>query len=101
MGQKITRNTFKVKDKRDLNHLNRFASIYILLDRVRIKLFQFGADHIFACRHVPAHLQDVRLAAYLAIFDILLPDSCGRIYAGFIPFATACALKSRCHDCFY
>ena len=62
------------------------------------RLFQLGADHILACRHVPAHFQDVGFAAYLAVFDILLSHSRGRIHAGFIPLATSRALKSRCHD---
>jgi len=65
---------------------------------VKAQLFQLCADHVLACRHVPAHLQDVGLAAYLAILNIPLSHSSGRIYAGFVPLATSCVLKSRCHD---
>src|SRR5689334_16443128 len=66
-----------------------------ILLRVKVKLFQLGADRILACRHVPAHLQDVWFAAYLAILNILLSHAGGRVYAGFVPLATSCALKSR------
>jgi hypothetical protein len=43
-------------------------------------------------------MEHIGLAAHLAIFDIALPHSSGRIYAGFIPLTAACALKARLHD---
>lgn len=67
----------------------------------RIKLFQFRADRILACRRVPAHLKDIRLAAYLAVFNILLSHAGGGVHPGFIPLAASCALKARCHVCLF
>ena len=74
------------------------ALLVEILLSVKVQLFQLCADHVLACRHVPAHLQDVWFAAYLAILNILLSHAGGRVYAGFVPLATSCALKSRCHD---
>lgn len=62
------------------------------------QLFQLRADRIFARRHVPAYLQNIRFAANLAVFDVLLSHAGRRVHAGFIPFAASGTLKARGHD---
>jgi hypothetical protein len=96
--QKIAREHVHEKDKRDVEQYQPPWSLQLLPRLSQDQLFQFRADRILACRHVPAYLQDIRFAAYLAVFDILLPHASGRIHTGFIPLATSCALKAGCHD---
>jgi hypothetical protein len=42
-------------------------------------------------------MQQIWLTACLAVFNIALPHSGGRVYLGFIPLATARALKAGIH----
>jgi len=63
-----------------------------------LQLFQLRADRVSARGLVPACVQDIRFAADLTVFNILLPRSRRRIYAGFIPFTTSGALIACVHD---
>jgi len=65
--------------------------------KLSLSALQFRADRVFTCRHVPAYVQDIWLAAHLAIFNIFLARSRRGIYAGFIPFATPSALIACVH----
>ena len=57
-------------------------------------LFQFRLDRVFAGRHVPGGQQHVGFAADLAVFNIALFHSSGRIHRGLVPLAAAGALKA-------
>jgi hypothetical protein len=43
------------------------------------------------------NLQNIRLAADLAILDVVLPASGGRIHRRLVPFSTTGALEARGH----
>src|SRR6202035_1095520 len=60
-------------------------------------LLQRGGDEEFLRRRIVLDLQQVRLAAGLAVFDIVLPPPCGLINRGGIPFTATSTLKSRIH----
>jgi len=85
------------KDKRYVNCTNRLAPSSSFLVLPQNQLFQLRADRILARGDVPAYLQHIRLAAHLAVFDILLSHAGGRVHAGFIPLPASCALKARRH----
>ena len=56
--------------------------------------FKFGTDRILGRGHVPANVEHVRLAADLAVFDILLATTRGFIHGGLVPFPAPSALEA-------
>jgi hypothetical protein len=60
-------------------------------------LFEFGGNTEFLQLIVERDVQDIRLTADLAVFDVLLPKSRGVVYLGVIPLAAACALETGFH----
>ena len=58
--------------------------------------FQLSANGEFPGRAVPSNVEDIRLAANLAIFHVLLRPAGGRLHRSFIPLSASGALKSRC-----
>lgn len=64
-------------------------------DEVRRRsAFEFGGDCVGAGGAVPLDMEDVRLAADLAIFDVGLAAAGGLVDCGVVPLAAACALET-------
>jgi hypothetical protein len=59
--------------------------------------FQLGADEELLRRDIILNLQNVGLAADLAIFHVALPAPGTRVHGGGVPLAAACALKASVH----
>lgn len=62
--------------------------------RMRTFSFQFGTDRILLRAHVPGDVQQVGLAAGLAVFNVALPGPRAGINGGFVPLSTAGALEA-------
>jgi len=56
--------------------------------------FEFGGDGVVAGGAVPVDVEDVGLAADLAVFDVGLVGAGGFIDGGVVPLAAACALEA-------
>jgi len=55
---------------------------------------QLRIDSISLSPFVPSDAQDVGLAAYLAVLNVALPQSCRLVYDGFVPFPATCTNKT-------
>ena len=80
---------------RDLMGTGSIGALRFLPEMAVPSAFKFCFNSIRFFPWVPGDLQDIGLAAYLAIFDVVLPAACRRIYAGFVPLPAACTLKAR------
>jgi hypothetical protein len=61
----------------------------------RLSTFELGMDKKAVVCGAPTHIEHVRLATDLTVFDVLLAGACGFVDRGFVPFATAGALEVR------
>jgi len=59
--------------------------------------FQFGGDEELLRRGVVLDAQDIRLAANLAVFDVVLAASGGLINGSSVPFSAGSALETGLH----
>jgi hypothetical protein len=60
-------------------------------------LLQLRGDEELLDFVIPRHAQDIRFAADLAVFHVLLTPSGGRVYVRSIPLTTACTLEASYH----
>jgi hypothetical protein len=60
-------------------------------------LFQLGADEEPLSLGIPGDVQEVGLAADLAVFDIILADAGRLVHRGGVPFSATGALKPGFH----
>jgi hypothetical protein len=59
--------------------------------------FQFGGDKEFLRRVVVLDVKNIRLAAYLAVFDVILAASGRFVHGTCIPFSAGGTLKTGFH----
>jgi len=66
--------------------------------RYRIQSFQRRGDEKLLQRSIVFNAQHIRLAADLAVFDIVLPPSCGFVDRSRVPYSAARTLKACFHN---
>jgi len=63
------------------------------------RLFNFGGDKEFLRQRVVLDLQNIRLAADLAVFYVLLAASGGLVDGSRVPYSAGGALEAGFHEC--